>query len=406
MSECESRDVYLLMLSMFVRRLSIGFLSVVRPIYLALIGLDPLSVGFITTTGSIVGAIQSALFGVLSDKYGRKIFLAIGGLTSALRFLLYIISRDFWILMIAQGMGALGQGVGAGQPVVSGYLADRIKDDMKRTRVFSLMAVTNAIASSIGSLLAILPVYFQHAFHLLELDSYTYLFWLGFAFSLASLLLILFISDVKRALRKESDKLIILEASSLKKIMAYSIVRCTDGLAINFVSSLAPLYFHLRFGIGPENLAPIYAIARILPIPTYFLAPFFIDKFGHVKCLVAIRAISSIFALSLPFTWSFNLAGLLFIFYNLSLQFSMPIRQSFATVIADDFSTGSLVGISSSLRSFVRSFAPLVTGFFFQISQLYMPFIVSSSLFMLNALQFHVLYTKGDTTEAETSCSD
>ena len=388
---------------MFVRRLSVGFLSVVRPIYLTLIGFDPLSVGFITTIGSIVNAIQSALFGVLSDKYGRKIFLAIGGLASALRFLLYIVSRDFWILVIAQGIGALGQGVGAGQPVVSGYLADRIKNDAKRTRVFSLIAVTNAIASSIGSLLAILPVYFQHVFHLLEMESYVHLFWLGFAFSLASLLLILFIKDVKRAPKKEVDKLTVLESSSLKKIMAYSIVRCTDGLAINLVSSLAPLYFYLRFGVGSEDLAPVYAIARFLPVPTYFLAPFFINKFGHVKCLVIIRIVSSIFALSLPFTWNFNLAGLIFILYNLSLQFSMPIRQSFATVIADRFNTGSLIGISSSLRSFIRSFAPLVTGFFFQISQLYVPFVASASFFLLNALQFHVFYTEKNSVE--TRCS-
>lgn len=70
----EAKDVYLLMLSMFIRRLSTGFLSVVRPIYLTLIGFDPLSIGFITTTGSLVGAVQSALFGVLSDRYGRNFF--------------------------------------------------------------------------------------------------------------------------------------------------------------------------------------------------------------------------------------------------------------------------------------------------------------------------------------------
>lgn len=104
------------------------------------------------------------------------IFLIIGGLMSALRFLLYVMGRDFWMLVVAQCVGALGQGAGAGQPVVSGYLTDRIKDNVKRARIFSLVAVTNSLAFSLGSLLATLPVYFQHTLHILEPDSYIPLF--------------------------------------------------------------------------------------------------------------------------------------------------------------------------------------------------------------------------------------
>jgi predicted DNA-binding transcriptional regulator len=107
------RDVNLLTLSIFIRRIPMGFLNVMRPIYFTLLGFDPLTVGLITTIGSIISALDSALFGVLSDKYGRKPFLALGSFTSALRFMLYILSGDFWVLVIAQGIGALGEAVGA-----------------------------------------------------------------------------------------------------------------------------------------------------------------------------------------------------------------------------------------------------------------------------------------------------
>ena len=385
------RDVNLLTLSIFIRRIPMGFLNVVRPIYFTLLGFDPLTVGLITTIGSIISALDSALFGVLSDKYGRKPFLALGSFTSALRFMLYILSGDFWVLVIAQGIGALGEGVGAGQPVVSGYIADKIKDDVKRTRAFSLIAITNAIGSSLGSLLAMLPLYVQKAMGFSEIDSYMPLFWLGLILSLTSLSLIIFIREAQHDTFKDG-KLPILQPSNLKEIMVYSMVRCTDGVAMQLVSSLAPLYFYLKFNVGPEDLAPIYAAARILPIPAYVIAPLFAVRFGYVKCLMATRAASGLLAFILPFIGDFNLASLNFIFYNFSIELSMPIRQSFATIIAGESSTGSLVGVSNSLRSFVSSLAPAITGFFFQVAQLYTPFILSSSLFILNMIQFHLIY--------------
>jgi MFS family permease len=67
---------------------------------------------------------------------------------------------DFGMLIIAQGVGAFGEGAGAGQPAMTGLIADNSSGE-DRTKVFSVYAITNAIASTIGSLLASLPVAFQ-----------------------------------------------------------------------------------------------------------------------------------------------------------------------------------------------------------------------------------------------------
>jgi len=87
-----------------------GFLEVIRPVYLYLLGFDPVAVGLITTVGTFVSALESLTFGTLADRYGRKPFLVVGGIFSTLRLILYALSRDFWILVIAQGIGALGEG--------------------------------------------------------------------------------------------------------------------------------------------------------------------------------------------------------------------------------------------------------------------------------------------------------
>ncbi|MEM3694141.1 MAG: MFS transporter [Candidatus Bathyarchaeia archaeon] len=170
------RDVFLLASGMFLRRLVQGFLQVVCTIYLALIGFDPIAIGLITGVGSAVSIVESALFGTLSNRYGRKLFLAMGSIMSSIRMFLYALSRDFWILMVAQGIGALGEGEGAGQPVVSGYIADKVGDGVKRTSIFSLVAITNALASTLGSLLAAMSAYLEGALRLSIADAHIPLF--------------------------------------------------------------------------------------------------------------------------------------------------------------------------------------------------------------------------------------
>ena len=388
------RDLLFLLSSMFFRRIVMGFLEIVRGIYFALIGFDPLVIGLIIGAGSIVGTLRSALFGVLSDKYGRKIFLIIGSFTSILRMLLFATSRDFWILLLAQIVGALGEGAGAGQPVVSGYIAEKLSGSTKRTQIFSLTAITNALASTLGSLAAALPAYFKSALNLNEVDSYLPLFWAGATLNLMSLLLILPLKEGVSKRHKVKREKTIFNRSSLKEIGVYSIIRSTDGLAMGLVSSLAPLYFYLRFNMSSESLAPIYAVTRAMPIPIYFITPLLVNRFGYVNCLVVSRISSGSFALCFAFSNSIESSIIAFIFYRVLILVSMPVRQSFATEIIDTSRMGSLVGISSSIRSFLRSSAPIISGYLFQISQMYLPMVMGSLLLMLNAIQFRIFYSR------------
>jgi MFS family permease len=65
------------------------------------------------------------------------------------------------MLVLAQSLGAMGEGVGAGQPVVSGYITDNAKAE-RRPNIYSTMAITNSIATTIGLSLGGLPVYLDN----------------------------------------------------------------------------------------------------------------------------------------------------------------------------------------------------------------------------------------------------
>lgn len=210
---------------------------------------------------------------MLSDRFGRKKFLILGGVFASLRFLIFAISQDFWMLALGQGLGAMGEGAGAGQPVVSGYIADKT-DLSERGVVFSTMAVTNALTTTIGSLMAGLPAIFEASLKIEIIQAHVILFWIGLVITCLSMVSLFWIKDVETEGYTASEEVYeVDEPRDWNTIAKFSLVRSTSGVGLGFIQSLMALYFFIRFGVGGEVLGPIYALARFISMFSYVLIP-------------------------------------------------------------------------------------------------------------------------------------
>jgi len=392
--ESFDRDLRLLMLSMSSRRVVMGFLGIIRSIYFALLGFSPVEIGLLLSLATLVSALHSITFGMLSDRYGRKPFFVLGGIFATLRFVIFANSTDFWMLALGQGLGALGEGAGAGQPVVSGYISDKT-DVRQRASVFSTLAVTNAISATIGSLMAGLPTYFQASLRMDMIGAHNLLFWIGAFFSALSLLIILPLEDVKtEKIEIDSSGEGFLNVRSWGIIARFSLVRASSGLGMGFVESLMPLYFYIRFGVGGETLGPIYAGIRLISVFSYMFIPFIVDRLGDIPSLVASRIIAGVITIAFSLTTWFPLAVFLMVAQRTVLMFTMPIRQSFATGIVDPDETATAIGVSSFARMSLRSVAPTIAGYMFEAISLSMPFMVGATLFIANGLLYKAFFSQ------------
>jgi MFS family permease len=388
------RDLTLLMFSMSTRRIGMGFLQVVRVIYFALLGFSPVEIGLLLSIATFVSAIHHITFGMLSDRYGRKVFLILGGIFATMRMVLFALSSDFWMLALAQGVGAMGEGAGAGQPVVSGYISD--KTDMKnRSSIFSTLAVTNALAATVGSLLAGLPTWFQHSIGADLVTSHALLFWIGAAGCIGSLLFLIPMKDVKTvAFQDAVDENVknTPRKSSWGVIAKFSLVRSTSGLGWGFIDSLMPLYFFMRFGLGGEFLGPIYAAARLLSVFSYILIPRFVDRFGEIPTIVLSRFITALLTFAFSITPWMPLAVIIMVTLRIAIMFTMPIRQSFATGLVNPEETATAIGVSNFARMSLRTVAPTVAGYMFETISFSMPFITGATLLIVNGLLFRAFF--------------
>ena len=371
-----------------------GFLQVVRVIYFALLGFSPVEIGVLLSIATFVSAIHHITFGMLSDRYGRKVFLILGGIFATMRMVIFALSSDFWMLALGQGVGAMGEGAGAGQPVVSGYISD--KTDMKnRSSIFSTLAVTNALAATVGSLLAGLPTWFQRSIGADLVTSHALLFWIGAAGSLGSLLFLIPMRDVKPAALEDAvdeDVKITPRKSSWGVIAKFSLVRSTSGLGWGFIDSLMPLYFFMRFGLGGEFLGPIYAAARLLSVFSYMLIPRFVDRFGEIPTIILSRFFTALLTFAFSITPWMPLAVVIMISLRIAIMFTMPIRQSFATGLVNPEETATAIGVSNFARMSLRTVAPTVAGYMFETVSYSMPFVTGATLLIANGLLFRAFF--------------
>jgi len=388
------RDLKLLLFSMASRRLVLGFLQVVRAIYFAILGFKPITIGFLLSIATLASALHHILFGTLSDRFGRKPFLLLGGIFSTARIVIFATNTDFWLLSVAQAMGGFGEGAGAGQPVVSGYITDKTEDE-QRASVFSTLAIINAIATTLGSLMAALPVYFQESTHLNAVEAHSMLFWIGVLLSAVSLILVVPIRESlpkRRIVGRITEEKRAVQTIYHKVIIRFSLVRSISGLGWGLIESFLPLYFFMRFGVGSEVLGPIYALTRFASIFSYFFVPDIVRRFGELNTIILSRFLTACLTAAFSLTNSYLLAVMLLILFRTLVLFTMPIRQTFATFIVEPERTATAIGISNFSRMTVRSVAPTLTGYLFETLSLSLPFLIGAGLMAANGILYRLFF--------------
>src|SRR5262245_24549852 len=109
------RDVLVLMASRGVRAFAFSYLGVVFAIYLSQLGYSTVTIGLVLSTASASGAVLTALWGFLSDRFGRKkILMLLAALTVVSNLIYVFFSHLVFILsaVIIANVGAGGSGGG------------------------------------------------------------------------------------------------------------------------------------------------------------------------------------------------------------------------------------------------------------------------------------------------------
>jgi MFS family permease len=391
------RDALRLILALSVTSLSSGYLGVVRPIYLSLLGFSPVQIGLLWTVASISGALRAALYGVLADRYGRKPILLLVYLSTIPFFLVYLVSTDYALFIVASiiaGTGAVGYGGVVQQALLTEQVGDR-----GRNAAFSLQFFASSALSTLGTLLSGLPDLLQTAYGVELVAAVRVLFTLGIALTLVSTVIVLPVRErLTRAQPVEGERRP-RPRRSWRVIGKFAIYFIFTGLGAGVIMPLFSLWFHLRFGIDMQTVGYIFAASKAVETFTYLLGPIIAPKFGLVNTIVTTRLGGAVCAALIPFAPVPVLAAVLYTARNAIQHISIPLRQSYMMAALRPEERASGAGIVHLSSAVSRSIAPTLGGYMMQELSTSLPLFVSAAVFTLSNVLYYLFFHKAKPPE-------
>jgi len=135
-----------LMITAFVDMLGLAMIIPLLPFYATKLGASATIVGILIAAFSIAQLASAPLWGLFSDRYGRRPALLVGLLISAAAYLIFAYASTLWLLLLSRAVQGLGGGTIG---VVQAYVADA-SDPKDRAKSLGWLSAATSFGAVVG----------------------------------------------------------------------------------------------------------------------------------------------------------------------------------------------------------------------------------------------------------------
>ncbi len=384
-------DGWILFATRTLRLFAYGFLSVVLMIYLAKIGLSETQIGVLFTLTLIGDTLISLAITTRADRLGRRRMLILGAALMVFAGILFALTRDFVVLLIAATIGVIspsGNEVGPFLSIEQASLSQIVPNE-RRTQIFAWYNLVGSFATALGALFGGVLVQVGQDIGLTPIGSYRVVVAGYAAIGMALGLFFTRLSSRVEISRETSPASVRPKAAgrfglhqSQKVVFKLSALFSLDAFAGGFVlQSIVAYWFHVRFNVSPAVLGSIFFGANILAGISALSAAWVASKIGLIKTMVFTHIPSNILLILVPLMPNLPLAiAMLLLRFSIS-QMDVPTRQSYTMAVVNPEERSAAAGITGIARTTGASLSPVFTGPLLANSLLWnVPFFISGSL--------------------------
>jgi len=342
-----------------------GFVSVILVLYLVALGLDGLHVGLLLALTLLGDAAISFWLTTHADSIGRRRVLLVGAALMAGAGVVFSISGNFWLLLVAATIGVISVSGGEVGPFIAVEQSSlsQILPNRERTRIFGWYNLVGSFATAIGSLAAGLLVGGLRNAGASALVSDRAVI-AGYA--VVGLLLVAGFGLISPAIEiPVTDRSKIVGRLGLHRsrgtVLRLSGLFSLDSLGGAFVTqSLVAYWFTLRYGAQPVLLGVLFFVSNLLAGLSSLIAARLAARIGLIRTMVFTHVPASVLLIALPIMPTLPLAALV-LFARFSLtSMDIPARQSYVMAVVDPDERSAAAGVTGIARTLSASPAPLI----------------------------------------------
>ncbi|MGB9080310.1 MAG: MFS transporter [Desulfuromonadaceae bacterium] len=379
------RNIILLFATRTLRLFGYGFLSVILALYLAESGLDELLMGVLFSLTLVGDAGISLLLTTTADRFGRKKTLVIGAVLMMVAGVVFILTSNPLLLIIAAIIGVIspsGNEIGPFLPVEQAMLSQLVSKE-QRTGIFAWYGLIGSLSTAFGALAGGYLSTLLQGRGMSPLDSYRVIL---FGYAIIGGILAIVFTGLSRECEAARNPASIAPRSrfglhrSRGVVFKLSMLFSLDAFAGGFVlQSFMAYWFHVRYGADEAALGGIFFGANLLAGFSALLAVPLAKKIGLIRTMVFTHLPSNILLILVPLMPNFPLAiSMLLLRFSIS-QMDVPTRQAYTMAIVEPDERSAAAGITGIARSVGASLSPAVAGALFSVF-LGGPFIVAGGL--------------------------
>jgi MFS family permease len=380
-----SRDARLLFTARIVRLFAYGFVAVVLVLYLSSIGLYDHRIGLLLSLTLAGDVVVSLFLTTRADALGRKRTLLAGALLMIGAAVVFVLTRDFTLLVLAATIGVIspsGNEVGPFLAVEQVALA-QVAQGRDRISLFAWYNLAGSFATASGSLAGgfLAGRLMSRGFG--PVASYRSAI-IAYAVLGAVLAIVFtFVSpaiegehsarSVRSLFHVERSRGIVLKLSSLFALDSFA-----GGLV---VQSIVAYWFFRHFGLSPAALGTLFFGANLAAGVSALTAARIAKRFGLLNTMVFTHLPSNILLILIPLMPTLPLAiAVLLLRFSIS-QMDVPTRQAFVIAAVDPSERTAAAGITGVARTTGAALAPVVAmPLIASLTHSWVPFVVAGTL--------------------------
>ena len=389
------RDITTLFATRITRLFAYGFLSVVLVLYLAALGFSDARIGLLLTLTLLGDTVVSLCVTTSADRLGRKWMLIVGAALMILAGVVFVLTRDFTVLLAAAVLGVIspsGSEVGPFLSIEQAALAQLVDTVEKRTTLLAWYNLAGSFATATGALAGGFLAQFLQGRGVSPVDSYRDILLIYAA--LGGVLAFMFTrltpaaeaQAVKsRATTSSGTGSRIFEYLGLPKsgpvVVKLSGLFTIDAFAGGLVlQSVVAYWFHVRYGVQPAVLGSIFFAGNILAGVSALAATWLAKHIGLIRTMVFTHIPSNILLILVPLMPNLELSiTMLLLRFSIS-QMDVPTRQSYTLSVVEADERSAAGGVTGVARSAGASVAPALAGRLMGASMFAAPFLIAGGL--------------------------